>query len=1100
MPSEEALDLIDLLDEDPSIARNIDWDFLSKEEPDLNVSRIRSEFLERLGLSQAVGLRTVTKEEFETPKTAEPVARPIDADIEAEKISAVARLSGIPLPSTLAFPHRIERPLDLPEVRPETEIPTARVEPVSTGVDVPISPVARSRALEIEEPARIGEPTGEIIPLKPEEIADIQAQLESERETGNQKLEAVLSYLPEKFVKFGTDQYKAMKLLAQLATQPEIEIEGQKIPTHEVVAELPSSVGEHYLGYLQDPLSKIKEDPFAALLDAFIIRGVATSAIKGARALAGRRLAPTVAKLKAPITGEPLEPVLKEVLDFKIPRGMTKSEILTNPRVEEAIMDRAARNVIELTRRGERGGAIIPTSEELTLLGTKLEKANLYTRFIGEPLYNQLSKLAGDIVPERMQRFFLERYGQPAEWVTTAQKNMTDMGLNIEKSMEWGKQAGKNFTRDDMLNIRKAVTDPKRLGIETVRGTEYEPVVRRMQADMTRLGAEAKDLGLIAQESYDFFTGRYLPKLHKEPVKVTVLPGRKMGFSARLKQRGRIREIPIEELGKFEAEGWELFTDLGNGRAKIRQFVPHGTVEDPFVAWAKGVSDLEHDIAIAKTMRFVGENPNWVSATPKEGFIKLPRSKTPSATEDRFLRASGLENKYVHKEIVTDLRELYLTKSDWRKLFDQMTSMWKIGKTAFNPATHSRNIVSNAILADMGGLSPIRRWDVYLESAKQFTSKGKFFNEAKAGGLFGKEFQHEINQMFRGVSNAKNPISFWSKLNKAYTQGAPARWYQAEEQFFKMAKFIHNRQKGMSVTESVADAHKWLFDYSTVSPFVNLGRRTFFPFITFQAKALPRITETAIKHPLRIAKYWAAYEAYNRYSKSRLGLTDEQYKEIRENTPEYIRKGGMWLLLPERDNNGNYQFRNMTYFMPWGDIISGGSSGGGPFASLPEPLQNIAVPSHPLVRLPFEIALNRSIFFDRDIWRADENPWVESAEYAAETLGPSIATQHVPRLYSRLVERRPNYFGERETAVNTLQGLIGARPVSVNIERSAFFDIIQLEKEMKALESRYFSIENDQSISNDERQKKLDHILEQIQKLELKWNKKAEGPASRFEG
>jgi hypothetical protein len=255
---------------------------------------------------------------------------------------------------------------------------------------------------------------------------------------------------------------------------------------------------------------------------------------------------------------------------------------------------------------------------------------------------------------------------------------------------------------------------------------------------------------------------------------------------------------------------------------------------------------------------------------------------------------------------------------------------------------------------------------------------------------------------------AKDPTTFWSKVIKAYKSGPPSRLYQFEEQFFKLAKYIHNRQRGLSVIESVGDAQRWLFDYSTVSPFVSLGRRTFFPFITFQAKALPRIFETAIKHPLRLAKYWAAYEAVNRHSKTRLGLTDQQYQEVRENTPEYIRKGGMWILLPERDQNGNYQFVNMTYFMPWGDIISGGSSGGGPFSGLPDPLQNVLVPSHPIVRLPFELKMNKSIFFDRDIWRADENPWLKSTKYAAEALGPSIATQHTPRLYEKLVKGRPN--------------------------------------------------------------------------------------------
>ncbi len=1176
MPSKEALDLIDLLDENPRIALRVNWDVLGEKEPDLNISKIRSTYLENLSRQSAVGSQSITKEEYDrlnAPKE-KLFARPADADLEAEKIRTIAIRSAIAEPATLGFPHRIEQPLDLAPVKLETEIPTPTVEPVSTATGIPVSPVEKARMKTMLAPARIGRPT-DTIDLTKAEITEIQKRRESEFKTGDQLLASVLGYLPEKFIKFGTEQYDSMKLLAQLAMEPEIEIDGQKIPTYEVILQLPKAVGEHYLGYLKDPVGKITDDPFGALLDAVIIKGVARSLARGATKLAarpikappamfkgeiplGRRVADAESirrgltvdeyynlkskvgakKLKEQLTStEELSNTVVEAIDklqdyTSIPiaqrKGLTKAtwanmspsarlefhglpkeiktlsldaivkkpEIITNPRIENQIMESAAKKVVELTKRGERGRGIIPTSEELTQAGLQLEKLNLYTNYVGTPLWENIKRLGRKIIPERIQRFFGENYGYPAEYVLAAQKNMTDMGLSVKKSTDWAKQVQKTVSSEDKMKILKSVTDPERMGIQKAAGTTYEPVVRQMQSDMVRLGSQAKDLGLIGEESFEFFTGRYLPKIHPEKSVVTVLPGKKMKFSGRLKQRGQIKEIPIEELGKWEADGWELFTDLGNGQAKIRQFVPYGTEQDPFVLWAKGISDLEHDIAIAKTIKFVADNKNWVSDIPKEGFTKLV--KKGKALDDRFMRVSGIGNKYIHKEIAVDLRELIATKSDWRQFFDQMTSMWKIGKTAYNPATHSRNIVSNAILADMGGLSPIRRVDIYIESTKQFVNKGKYFSEAQEGGLFGKEFQHEINQMFREASNARNPITFWSKINKAYRQGAPARWYQGEEQFFKMAKFIHNRQKGMSVTDAVVDAHKWLFDYSTVSPFVNLGRRTFFPFITFQAKALPRIMETAIKHPLRIAKYWAAYEAYNRYSKTRLGLTDEQYQEIRENAPDYIRKGGMWLLAAERDDNGNYQFRNLTYFMPWGDMLSGGASGEGLFSGLPEPLRNILVPSHPIVRLPFELALNKSIFYERDIWRADENPWIKSAEYAAETLGPSIATQHAPRLYKKLIKGRPNYFGERESTSATLQGLIGARPVSVNVERTAFFNILDVEKKIEKLESRYFSTKRNQALTETERDEKLKGIKAQIDELEIEWKRLSKGPARKY--
>lgn len=430
-----------------------------------------------------------------------------------------------------------------------------------------------------------------------------------------------------------------------------------------------------------------------------------------------------------------------------------------------------------------------------------------------------------------------------------------------------------------------------------------------------------------------------------------------------------------------------------------------------------------------------------------------------------------------------------------RKFFDKSISLWKVGKTAYNPATHVRNIVSNMVLADMGGLSIFRRFDIYGRAAREMylgkaKNASKYYTEAKSGGLFGKTFYDaEIKSMLGAVQGSKSPFDMVKRL--ATGKYTPSKLYQFEEEFSKFAKFIHNRQRGLSIAESVADAHKWLFDYSQVSPFVGLARRTVAPFITFQAKAFPRILETAIKHPLRIGKYVAAYYYLEGYAKRMLGLSDEEYENVRKNAPDYIRKGGQWLLMPERDENGDYQFFNLTFFMPWGDMISGGGTGVGA-DWLPGPIEQIVIPNNPIVRLPYEIAANKSFFSGRELWKADEPKFKKGAKHVLESLLPPTTPgvgYHAEAIRKTTFKKAKTYFGEDIPRTKAVEGLLGLRKKSVNIQRSKGFKASKLIKNVKELESRLISVANNQNLTASEKARRSADIKAMIKKLVEEYRK-----------
>ena len=126
-----------------------------------------------------------------------------------------------------------------------------------------------------------------------------------------------------------------------------------------------------------------------------------------------------------------------------------------------------------------------------------------------------------------------------------------------------------------------------------------------------------------------------------------------------------------------------------------------------------------------------------------------------------------------------------------------------------------------------------------------------------------------------------------SKVGKI--AGKPGELYQAEEHFFKMAVFVNERAGGATVEQASAHAQKHLFNYGELSPRLKRLRRTPLggPFLTFTAKSLPIIAESAVKHPLRFWKWPLMFNAFNEMSKNAIGMSDEEEALIQSSLPEW---------------------------------------------------------------------------------------------------------------------------------------------------------------------------------------------------------------------
>jgi len=363
-------------------------------------------------------------------------------------------------------------------------------------------------------------------------------------------------------------------------------------------------------------------------------------------------------------------------------------------------------------------------------------------------------------------------------------------------------------------------------------------------------------------------------------------------------------------------------------------------------------------------------------------------------------KLGDLSKSYVHPEVFEDLTLAIRVMETPEKVWRKALGTWKFGKVIVSPKTHMRNLMSNSVLAHMGGL-PMYEQPFYLtKAAKQMRGRGNYWKQATEEGLLGTTWtEHELSALFSDVESNIKGIkaesipeklgaigAAWekskAKLNKA------AKIYQAEEEWFKLAKFVHNiERRKMTVKAAAKDAEKWLFNYQKVTKFQEKFRSKWYgaPFATFTFKAIPRIAETAVRTPHRFILPGAIIYALERAAMKKIGDSPEQFKAKKKLRPEWMQGNflGMpnFARVPIVDESGREYYLNLTYTLPWGDIGESGSFAGIPGALVPM--------SQPFVKETWQQIANYDSF-----WK---QPIVSEEELAGKTIAGKIKTHAAKR-------------------------------------------------------------------------------------------------------
>jgi len=557
----------------------------------------------------------------------------------------------------------------------------------------------------------------------------------------------------------------------------------------------------------------------------------------------------------------------------------------------------------------------------------------------------------GSKVLDDLGRKFVYRFGQDPLYAEMAERTLKNIGLGNQKLLDLARPLSKLDPE-----AQRAITVARKAGKLHELSPDLLAKAKPAFDELDRLGKAAVDAGLLNAKTYEENFGKYIARLYRK------------------------HEIPEEGIKKVKTLFERKPIRIDKARFMKRKDIPDdvreamGEILEAGYPTAKSLVQLNQAIERATFFKTVAGK--WGKEAAEEGFEKLPSTK----------RLGDLADKFVPKAIADDINEV--VRPYKRGIESKIVGGFKFGKVILNPATHSRNIMSNFILNNFEGLSPARL-DIYGEAAKQMATKGTWYQEAKAVGLGLDTFAaREIKDMLIGPDAQGMARNVKKAMNKV------SGIYQGEEEFAKLAQYIFQRKNGLVAEEAWKIAERATFNYAQVTPFIRKVRESVFgfPFITFTYKATPQVVKTMITQPTKISNIGKIKTAIE-------NLTPvEQRRKEREVQPDYIRNG-FYIRLPNEDKFGRPGYFDMTYILPFGDIVSGQLFEAGQAG---EPFSRTVLRKFPALNVIGELYRNED-FFGNKIVKGDsiepEEQGKDIFSYLAKFYLPSLLSGPIETLF-----------------------------------------------------------------------------------------------------
>lgn len=517
----------------------------------------------------------------------------------------------------------------------------------------------------------------------------------------------------------------------------------------------------------------------------------------------------------------------------------------------------------------------------------------------------------------------------------------------------------------------------------------YKPGIqaaRKLRGQYSNWGSEAVAEGLLKKETYLKNLATYLPDMSwiKEYPHL---------FGPELVNLDR----PVQGRA-FRADLSRFMKNKGIIKRHKEEMLQ---IQDLKYLGPRSLYQIGRDLETAKLFHRLEEMPGYVfddlkalrshqkqyrEAFERAGIDWQEGLKKIELDDKSFVRMTGkntlsLEGKLLKRDAATALKDLADVPSNAIRLYERwFLGPWKFGKVILRFPTHCRNIMSNWILNDIGGL-PFYRMDYYTKAlaAMKKGEGNEMFKLAKDKGLLLATFrEHELAVLERAWSEKEGFIGLLSKIVRP-----AADLYQAEEQWFKLAKFMyhmdHEVKAGlMDADDAIMAAMESTFDYGTSTAFHRGVRRTTTPFVTWPMKSIPYLAKMSAEHPLRVGKWPLMLHGMTQYASEKVLGSKEEWAELEKTLPRYWREK-KWMLIPYRDERGRLQLLDLTYVLPWGDIAEIGSGAldytmGNPVLTITSDL------------LKKQDHFGRKIYYD---WEDDHIKFLKGAAHVYKQLAPS---------------------------------------------------------------------------------------------------------------
>lgn len=444
-------------------------------------------------------------------------------------------------------------------------------------------------------------------------------------------------------------------------------------------------------------------------------------------------------------------------------------------------------------------------------------------------------------------------------------------------------------------------------------------------------------------------------------------------------------------------------------------------VLEPHIVVPKGYYQAGHAAAFRQLTKDLAGIPGLVAdidagaasiaAGPMAGmeYRRLPHSGQLGDLSGRMVP------QYLYDELMR------LKNGDWVEQFQKtdvvrlyqkfILAPWKAGKVLWSSATQAANLAWGFIVNDIGGM-PVWRMDHYgraaaglykgIDEVKLGGRPVNLIKEAQDGGLFQAGWSRtEMQRIEEALRAAEGKAEGYNPLLEAArrTLKLPGVTYQALEDFLRYSKYRWNRTKlGLSPKDAIADTEYWCVNYSEQPQYTRFMRSLPLagsPFITYFYDILPKMGRAMFGFgprgfdpmvAFRIWKYPLMLGALEEYARRKTGMSDPEYKQLVRSRKSVTNALHLKVLLPAKDEWGNYQVWDTTRALP--------------FAAIQEQLGTVGVPAYlapfqdPFGKQGYEQAANWSTFKNKPIVPSYAlGSWLKEAPYRAayawETAAPA---------------------------------------------------------------------------------------------------------------